>query len=159
MSAVFVAFQYFVSSGGAAFRREHFTAFQLLVGLPLCFIWLLLEVGLVEEFFFRALVQSQLAAAFKSEVSGIVLMSLIFWFGARPRLYLSPCWRIGRTWPASYRTRCRCLLDCRPGGERNCVWRYLGANEKSFCSHARACCRRSGAKLQQLHPNVVLIGD
>jgi membrane protease YdiL (CAAX protease family) len=84
MGAVFVAFQYFLSGGGAAFRREHFTAFQLLVGLPLCFIWLLFEVGLVEEFFFRALVQSQLAAAFKSEVSGIVLMSLIFGLAHAP---------------------------------------------------------------------------
>lgn len=84
MGTVFVAFQYFLSGGGAAFRREHFTAFQLLVGLPLCFIWLLLEVGLVEEFFFRALVQSQLAAAFKSEVSGIVVMSLIFGLAHAP---------------------------------------------------------------------------
>ncbi len=56
VGGVLLAFQYFVSSGGAAFRREHFTAFQLFLGLPLCFIWLLLEVGLVEEFFFRALV-------------------------------------------------------------------------------------------------------
>ena len=84
IGAAFVAFQYFLSGGGAAFRREHFTAFQLLVGLPLCFMWLLLEVGLVEEFFFRALVQSQLAAAFKSEVSGIVLMSLIFGLAHAP---------------------------------------------------------------------------
>jgi len=83
-SGAFLAFQYFVSGGGAAFRREHFTAFQLLVGLPLCFMWLLLEVGLVEEFFFRALVQSQLAAAFRSETSGIVLMSLIFGLAHTP---------------------------------------------------------------------------
>src|SRR5262245_13591357 len=73
VGGAFLAFQYFVSGGGAAFRREHFTVFQLLLGLPLCFMWLLLEAGLVEEFFFRSLVQSQVAAAFKSEVSGIVL--------------------------------------------------------------------------------------
>jgi uncharacterized protein len=84
VGGVFLVFQYFVSGGGAAFRRDHFTAFQLAVGLPLCFIWLLLEVGLVEEFFFRALVQSQLAAAFKSEVSGIVLMSVIFGLAHAP---------------------------------------------------------------------------
>lgn len=84
MGGVFVAFQYFLSGGGAAFRREHFTGFQLLFGLPLCFIWLLLEVGLVEEFFFRGVVQSQLAAAFKSEVSGIVIMSLIFGLAHAP---------------------------------------------------------------------------
>ena len=84
VGGAFVAFQYFVSGGGAAFRHEHFTAFQLFLGLPLCFIWLLLEVGLVEEFFFRALVQSQLAAAFKSEVTGVVLMSLIFGLAHAP---------------------------------------------------------------------------
>src|SRR5215510_13682443 len=84
VGGAFLAFQYFVSGGGAAFRREHFSAFQLLLGLPLCFIWLLLEVGLVEEFFFRALVQSQLAAALKSELSGIVVMSLIFGLAHAP---------------------------------------------------------------------------
>jgi membrane protease YdiL (CAAX protease family) len=38
----------------------------------------------VEEFFFRGLVQSQFAAAFKSEVSGVVLMSLIFGLAHAP---------------------------------------------------------------------------
>src|SRR5215475_9206396 len=41
----FLCFQYFFSGGGAAFRREHFTAFQLFVGLPLCFVWLFVEAG------------------------------------------------------------------------------------------------------------------
>ena len=84
VGGAFLCFQYFFSSGGAAFRREHFTAFQLFVGLPACFVWLLFEVGLVEEFFFRGLVQSQFAAAFKSEVSGVVLMSLIFGLAHAP---------------------------------------------------------------------------
>ncbi len=84
VGGVLLAFQYFVSGGGAAFRHEHFTAFQLVLGLPLCFVWLLIEVGLVEEFFFRAWIQSHLAAAFKSEISGIVLMSLIFGLAHAP---------------------------------------------------------------------------
>ena len=84
VSAAFLAFQYFVSGGGAAFRQGHFTVYQLLLGLPLCFIWLFVEAGLVEEFFFRALIQSHLAAAFKSEVSGTVLMSLIFGLAHAP---------------------------------------------------------------------------
>jgi len=84
VGGAFLAFQYFVSGGGAAFRHEHFTTSQLFLGLPLCFFWLLLEVGLVEEFFFRALVQSQLAAVFKSEISGVVLMSLIFGLAHAP---------------------------------------------------------------------------
>ena len=84
VGAAFVAFQYFLSGGGAAFRHGQFTVNQLLVGLPLCFIWLVIEAGLVEEFFFRALIQSHLAAAFKSEVSGTVLMSLIFGLAHAP---------------------------------------------------------------------------
>jgi membrane protease YdiL (CAAX protease family) len=79
-----LAFQYFLSNGGAAFRQGYFTAYQLLLGLPICFVWLVFEVGLVEEFFFRALVQSRLAATFKSEVTGIVLMSLVFGLAHAP---------------------------------------------------------------------------
>ena len=84
VGGAFLAFQYFLSGGGAAFRQGHFTVYQLLLGLPLCFIWLFIEAGLVEEFFFRALVQSRLAAAFKSQVSGVVLMSLIFGLAHAP---------------------------------------------------------------------------
>jgi membrane protease YdiL (CAAX protease family) len=84
VGGAFVAFQYFLSGGGAAFRQGQFTVSQLLAGLPLCFIWLFVEAGLVEEFFFRALAQSHLAAAFKSEVSGTVLMSLIFGLAHAP---------------------------------------------------------------------------
>jgi uncharacterized protein len=84
VGGAFVAFQYFLSGGGASFRHGHFTTYQLLLGLPLCFIWLFVEAGLVEEFFFRGLVQSHFAAAFKSEVSGAVLMSLIFGLAHSP---------------------------------------------------------------------------
>jgi CAAX protease family protein len=84
VGGAFVAFQYFFSGGGASFRHGHFTVNQLLLGLPLCFIWLFVEAGLVEEFFFRALVQSHLGAALKSEVSGVVLMSLIFGLAHAP---------------------------------------------------------------------------
>jgi membrane protease YdiL (CAAX protease family) len=84
VGGAFLAFQYFLSGGGAAFRHGQFTVNQLLLGLPLCFIWLFVEAGLVEEFFFRALIQSHLAAAFKSEVSGTVLMSLIFGLAHAP---------------------------------------------------------------------------
>jgi uncharacterized protein len=84
VGGAFLAFQYFLSGGGASFRHGHFTTYPLLLGLPLCFIWLFFEAGLVEEFFFRALVQSQLASTFKSEASGIALMSLIFGLAHAP---------------------------------------------------------------------------
>jgi len=84
VGGAFLAFQYFLSGGGAAFRHGHFTPYQLLLGLPLCFTWLFVEAGLVEEFFFRALIQSHFAAALKSEVSGTVLMSLTFGLAHAP---------------------------------------------------------------------------
>jgi membrane protease YdiL (CAAX protease family) len=84
VGGAFLAFQYFLSGGGASFRHGHFTANQLVVGLPLCFLWLLVEAGLVEEFFFRALIQSQLASTLKSEASGVALMSLIFGLAHAP---------------------------------------------------------------------------
>jgi len=79
-----LAFQYFLGGGAAPVREGKFTAAQLLLGLPLCFAWLVIEVGLVEEFFFRALVQSRFAAWFKSEAGGIVLMSLVFGLAHAP---------------------------------------------------------------------------
>src|SRR5262249_27558139 len=84
VSGAFIAFQYFFSGGGAAFRRGHFTVDQLLFGLPLCFLWLFFVGALVEEFFFLALVHSWFSQAFKSEVSGIVMMSLIFGLAHAP---------------------------------------------------------------------------
>jgi membrane protease YdiL (CAAX protease family) len=78
LSALILLFQYFAGNGAAPIRRGEFSASQLAIGLPLCFAWLFLEVGLVEEFFFRALVQGRLAAWFKSEISGVALMSLLF---------------------------------------------------------------------------------
>ena len=79
-----LAFQFFLGNGAAPIREGKFTVGQLLLGLPLCFVWLVIEVGLVEEFFFRALVQSRLGAWFKSEVSGVVLMSLVFGLAHAP---------------------------------------------------------------------------
>ena len=56
--------------------------------MPLVFLWLVLEAGVVEEFFFRVLLQSRLSAALRSELGGIVLMSLIFGLVHAPGLYL-----------------------------------------------------------------------
>jgi membrane protease YdiL (CAAX protease family) len=84
VSGALLAFQFFLGNAAAPIRQGKFSASQLLLGLPLCFAWLVIEVGLVEEFFFRALVQSRLAAWFKSEVSGVTLMSLVFGLAHAP---------------------------------------------------------------------------
>ncbi len=62
----------------------------LLIGAPLCLLWLVVEVGVVEEFFFRALLQSRLAAAFRSEWAGLFAAALLFGLVHAPGLYLRP---------------------------------------------------------------------
>jgi membrane protease YdiL (CAAX protease family) len=79
-----ILFQYFLGRAAAPLREGKFSAYQLLVGLPLCFLWLSIEAGLVEEFFFRAVVQSRFAAWLKSEIGGVALMSLVFGLAHAP---------------------------------------------------------------------------
>jgi len=88
MSLAFVIFNYFLGEGARPIRHGQFSAGELIVGMPICFLWLLIEVGLVEEFFFRALIQSRLAAFFRSEVTGIVLTCVIFGLAHAPGLVL-----------------------------------------------------------------------
>jgi membrane protease YdiL (CAAX protease family) len=51
-------------------------------------LWLALEVGLVEEFFFRALLQTRLARLTGSELSGVIAASVLFGLVHVPGLYL-----------------------------------------------------------------------
>jgi membrane protease YdiL (CAAX protease family) len=88
LSAAILVFQFFLGGGAAPIRRGEFHASQLAIGLPLCFAWLFIEAGLVEEFFFRALLQTRLAAWFRSEVTGVALMALLFGLAHAPGFIL-----------------------------------------------------------------------
>jgi membrane protease YdiL (CAAX protease family) len=88
LSGLIVLFQYLAGSGAAPIRHGEFHASQLALGLPLCFAWLFVEAGLVEEFFFRAVLQTRLAVWFKSEISGVALMSLLFGLAHAPGFIL-----------------------------------------------------------------------
>ncbi len=72
------AFQYFAGRGAEPIRDGTIAGPALWLGLPLAFLWLTIAVGLVEEFFFRGVLQSRLAAPFKSEIAGLFTMALIF---------------------------------------------------------------------------------
>ena len=61
---------------------------QLALGLPLCFLWLFIEAGLVEEFFYRVILQSRMTILLKSSAGGIVITALIFGLSHAPGLYL-----------------------------------------------------------------------
>jgi membrane protease YdiL (CAAX protease family) len=84
LSAAILLFQFFLGGGAAPLRHGEFSARQIAIALPLCFAWLFIEVGLVEEFFFRALLQERLAAWFKSEITGVALMALLFGLAHAP---------------------------------------------------------------------------
>ena len=88
LSGAILLFQYFLGGGAAPLRRGEFSAAQLVTGLPLCFLWLFFEAGLVEEFFFRGLLQARLAGWFKSEVTGVALMALCFGLAHAPGFIL-----------------------------------------------------------------------
>ena len=88
LSATLLLFQYFLGLGAAPIRRGELSASQLAIGIPLAFAWLFIEVGLVEEFFFRGLVQTRCAAWFNSEVSGVALMALLFGLAHAPGFIL-----------------------------------------------------------------------
>ena len=87
MSLVVIIFQLVFGRGLSEIRHSGLPTWALIIGIPGCFIWLLVEVGLVEEFFFRALLQSRLSAWLHSEAGGIVLASLLFGLAHAPGLY------------------------------------------------------------------------
>lgn len=88
MAIVLVAFQAIAGRGLRDIAAAHVPGVTLLFGMPFVFLWLILEVGVVEEFFFRVLLQSRLAATLRSELGGIVLASLLFGLVHAPGLYL-----------------------------------------------------------------------
>lgn len=88
LSSIILLFQFFVGKGAAPIRQGIFTAQQLSVAVPLSFLWLFFEVGLVEEFFFRVLLQSRFKALTNSTIGGIIPSGLIFGVSHAPGIYL-----------------------------------------------------------------------
>ncbi len=88
MSALFLIFQVVLGRGLQDIMAAHVPKSVLLYGLPLTVVWLALEAGVVEEFFFRVLLQTRLSAVLKSELGAIVVMSLIFGLAHAPGLYV-----------------------------------------------------------------------
>ena len=88
ISALLLAFQAVLGRGLRDVLNAHLPSGTLLLGVPLTFVWLALEAGLVEEFLFRVLLQTRLSSVFKSEVAAIALTSLLFGLAHAPGIYL-----------------------------------------------------------------------
>jgi len=85
---VFGGFNLVAGSAAAPIRQRAFTWGQLAMGFGFTYLWNLFEVGLVEEFFFRGLLQTRLTSVLQSPVSGILAASLLFGLAHAPGLYL-----------------------------------------------------------------------
>jgi membrane protease YdiL (CAAX protease family) len=88
MCFLMLAFQSVLGRGLQDIRNAHLPGAMLAYGVPLTFVWLALEAGVVEEFFFRVLLQTRLSAVLKSDLGAIVIMSLLFGLAHAPGLYL-----------------------------------------------------------------------
>lgn len=88
MSTFVILLNYNMGTGAKPIREGAFSAQQLMLGLPLFFLWLFIEVGLVEEFFFRGLLQNRLAVWLKSNAGAICISALVFGLVHAPGMYL-----------------------------------------------------------------------
>ncbi len=88
IAAAICVFQFYAGRAAAPIRGGAISGEVLWVGGAITFLWLLFDVGLTEEFFFRGMVQERLAAAFKSPVAGLVLMALVFGLVHAPGMVL-----------------------------------------------------------------------
>lgn len=85
---LYLAIQFLVGQAARPVFRGDFPTLAVMIGGVLLYATLIIEVGLVEEFFFRAVVQTRLAAWLKSEAGAVVLTALIFGLAHAPGLYL-----------------------------------------------------------------------
>lgn len=88
MAAAGIAVQLLLGHGADPLWQGEFTVRQRLIGIALQLPWLLLEVGLVEEFFFRALLQGRITRATGSAAAGIAVSALAFGLAHAPGLWL-----------------------------------------------------------------------
>lgn len=90
MSLASLVMQSVLGRGLADLRSANQPTWFLLIAAPLAFLWLTIEVGVVEEFFFRVLLQERLAAALRSRWGGLIVASVLFGLVHAPGFYLRP---------------------------------------------------------------------
>jgi membrane protease YdiL (CAAX protease family) len=88
MSVAALLMQSFLGRGLHDIREAHLPIWVLSVATPLSFAWLMIEVGVVEEFFFRVLLQERLAAVLRSPWGGLVVAAVLFGLVHAPGFYL-----------------------------------------------------------------------
>jgi membrane protease YdiL (CAAX protease family) len=88
LGAIILALLCVVSPALSEIQALHASAATLAWAAPASFIWLAIEAGLCEEFLFRAVLQTRLAAALKTEAGAVVAGAVLFALAHVPGLYL-----------------------------------------------------------------------
>src|ERR1700723_289461 len=88
LGAIILALMCVVSPSLSEIGALHASAATLAWAAPAAFVWLALEAGLCEEFLFRAILQTRLAAVLKSEAGAVMTGALLFALAHMPGLYL-----------------------------------------------------------------------
>jgi len=77
-----------LSSDAATDWTAQRSPLRMVFGSVLCFVWMALEAGLVEELLFRYLLQSRLAALLRSPAAAVALGCLLFGLAHVPGMWL-----------------------------------------------------------------------
>jgi uncharacterized protein len=88
LGAIILALLCVVSPSLSEIEALHASAATLIWAAPASFIWLAIEAGLCEEFLFRAVLQTRLAAALKTEAGAVVSGAALFALAHVPGLIL-----------------------------------------------------------------------
>jgi membrane protease YdiL (CAAX protease family) len=88
LGAIILALLCVVSPALSEITALHASAATLAWAAPAAFIWLAIEAGLCEEFLFRAVLQTRLAAVLKTEAGAVVTGAVLFALAHVPGLFL-----------------------------------------------------------------------
>jgi membrane protease YdiL (CAAX protease family) len=88
LSLIFIAVNAVIGKGLQRIDASGYTLATLIQGGLAVYLVLLVEVGLVEEYFFRGLLQQRLAGWFGNPVSGLFLAAVLFGLAHAPGFYL-----------------------------------------------------------------------
>lgn len=88
LAALLALFNCYTGSGAKLLREDLVSGEQLLIGIPLLFIWDYFTVGLGEEFIFRGLIQNRMAVVLRSPWGSVFVTALIFGIVHAPGMYL-----------------------------------------------------------------------
>jgi membrane protease YdiL (CAAX protease family) len=88
VGAALAALQLAIGTGARPLLDGSLAGRHWILGPALAFLWMSIEAGVVEEVFFRVLLQSRLAALTRSPVAGLFLSALVFGLAHAPGLWL-----------------------------------------------------------------------